>query len=50
MHFVCSWTFLCSYKYCVFGQIESLVTEVQSLRGEIVSAEERETTLHAQYV
>ncbi|KAH7279009.1 hypothetical protein KP509_37G000200 [Ceratopteris richardii] len=29
-------------------QIEMLVTEVQSLRGEIVSAEERETTLQAQ--
>lgn len=29
-------------------QIEMLVTEVQSLRGEVVSAEERETTLQAQ--
>lgn len=29
-------------------QIDMLVTEVQSLRGEVVSAEERETTLQAQ--
>lgn len=29
-------------------QIELLVAEVQSLRGEVVSAEERETTLQAQ--
>lgn len=41
---ILSWSRLSWYM-----QIEMLVTEVQSLRGEVVSAEERETTLQAQY-